>query len=88
MGMSSSIEPNAYNIFLDVLARRLQLIMFTKTGIIELHTATHERLGLLLRHIAPVPYDLCHKPIPGFGHASIWKQVVHILTCEEGWIRD
>jgi len=62
--------------------------MFTKTGIIELHTATHERLGLLLRHIAPLSYDLCHKPIPGFGHASLWKQVVHILTCEEGWVHD
>ena len=62
--------------------------MFTKTGIIELHTATHERLGLLLSHIAPLPYDLCREPIPGFGHASLWKQVVHILTCEEGWVHD
>jgi uncharacterized damage-inducible protein DinB len=63
-------------------------IMFTKTGIIDLHTATHERLSLLLRHIATVPDDLCHKPISGFGHASIWKQLVHILTCEEGWVHD
>jgi len=60
--------------------------MFTKTGIIDLHTATHERLSLLLRHIATVPDDLFHKPISGFGHASIWKQLVHILTCAEGWV--
>jgi uncharacterized damage-inducible protein DinB len=62
--------------------------MFTKTGINELHTSTHERLDLLLRHVATVPGDLCRKPISGFGHASIWKQLVHILTCEEGWVHD
>ena len=60
-------------------------IMFTKVGIIDLHTATHERLDLLLSHVATVPDDLCHKPISGFGHASIWKQLVHV-TCEEGWV--
>jgi uncharacterized damage-inducible protein DinB len=60
--------------------------MFTKAGIIELHTAMHERLDLLLRHVATVPDDLHRKPISGFGHPSIWKQLVHILTCEEGWV--
>jgi uncharacterized damage-inducible protein DinB len=29
-----------------------------------------------------------HKRILGFGHPSIWKQLVHILTCEEGWVHD
>jgi uncharacterized damage-inducible protein DinB len=24
----------------------------------------------------------------GFGHATVWKQLVHILTCEEGWVHD
>ena len=63
-------------------------IVFTKTGIIELHAAMHERLDLLLRHIETVPEGLHHKPIPGFGPPSIWKQLVHILTCEEGWVHD
>jgi uncharacterized damage-inducible protein DinB len=63
-------------------------IMFTKAGIIELHAATHERLDLLLRHVAAVPEGFHHKPISGFGHPSIWQQLVHILTCEEGWICD
>ncbi len=62
--------------------------MFTKAGIVELHAATHERLDLLLRHVATVPDELCHKSIPGFGHPSVWKQLVHILTCEEGWVHD
>jgi len=62
--------------------------MFTKAGISELHVAMHERLDLLLRHVATVPDELRHKPISGFGHPSIWKQLVHILTCEEGWVHD
>jgi uncharacterized damage-inducible protein DinB len=62
--------------------------VFTKSGIIELHTLMHERIDFLLRHVASVPDHLCHKSIPGFGHPSIWKQLVHILTCEEGWVDD
>jgi uncharacterized damage-inducible protein DinB len=62
--------------------------MFTKAGITELHGAMHQLLDLLLRHVATVPDDLQHNPIPGFGHSSIWKQLVHILTCEEGWVHD
>ena len=62
--------------------------MFTKAGIFELHATTHERLDLLLRHIGNVPDELLRKPISGFGHPSIWKQLVHILTCEEGWVHD
>src|SRR5215475_13917040 len=62
--------------------------MFNKSGITELHTAMHERLDLLLQHVATVPDELRYKPIPGFGHPSIWKQLVHILTCEEGWVHD
>src|ERR1700741_1416142 len=62
--------------------------MFTKAGIIELHATMHERLDLLLRLVATVPDELCHKSISGFGHPNVWKQLVHILTCEEGWVHD
>jgi len=62
--------------------------MFTKAGIIELHRAMHERLDLLLHHVETVPDELRRKTIAGFGHPSVWKQLVHILTCEEGWIHD
>jgi uncharacterized damage-inducible protein DinB len=60
--------------------------MFTKSGIIELHATMHERLDLLLSRVASVPDDLCRKQIAGFGHSSVWKQLVHILNCEEFWI--
>ena len=62
--------------------------MFAKTGIIELHATAHERLDLLLRHIATLPVEQHHKPISGFGHPSVWAQLAHILACEEGWIHD
>jgi len=62
--------------------------MFTKSGIIELHGLMHDRLDLLLNHIATVPDELLHKPISGFGHPCVWTQLVHILNCEEGWIHD
>jgi len=62
--------------------------MFSKAGVIELHATMHERLDLLLRHVATVPDESLHKPISGFGHPSVWKQVIHILTCEEGWVHD
>lgn len=62
--------------------------MFSKTGVIELHSLMHDRLDLLLRHISTVPDEPLRKSIPGFGQPSVWKQLVHILTCEEGWVHD
>jgi len=62
--------------------------MFTKSGIIELHSATHDRLDILLRHIANVPDNLLREPVTGFGFPTVWKQLVHILTVEEGWVHD
>jgi hypothetical protein len=50
--------------------------MFTKSGIIELHATMHERLDLLLSHVATIPDNVQHKQISGFGHPSIWKQIV------------
>lgn len=62
--------------------------MFTRAAITELHAITHERLDVLLSHVSTVPAELWRKPISGFGHPSVWKQLVHILTCEEGWVHD
>jgi uncharacterized damage-inducible protein DinB len=83
--------PGRYRIEGEIILRgsfRRTPTVFTKTGIIELHDVMHQRLDLLLRHVATVPDDLAHKTISGFGHPSIWKQLVHILTCEEGWVHD
>src|ERR1700757_1940042 len=88
MCLSSSTEMEQLQHLSRMSYRDTGLIMFTKVGIIDLHTVTHERLDLLLRHVATVPDGLCRGPISGFGHPSIWKQLVHVLTCEEGWVHD
>jgi uncharacterized damage-inducible protein DinB len=62
--------------------------VFTKADILELHAATHERLDSLLNHVTTVPDDLFHKSLSGFGRPAVWTQLVHILTCEEGWVHD
>ena len=62
--------------------------MFTRAGIIELHSATHDRLDVLLHHISTVPNNLLREPVAGFGFPTVWKQLVHILTVEEGWVHD
>jgi uncharacterized damage-inducible protein DinB len=46
----------------------------------------HDRLDFLLLHIATVPDELLRRPLPGFGHASVYGQLIHILNCEEYWI--
>ena len=60
--------------------------MFTKSGILELHSATHESLDILLRHVGTVPVNLLREPLAGFGLSTVWKQLIHILTVEEGWV--
>ena len=62
--------------------------MFTKSGIIALHGATHDSLDVLLRHLATVPDKLARVPVAGFGFPTVWKQLVHILSVEESWVKD
>jgi hypothetical protein len=49
--------------------------MFTKAAIIELHSATHDRLDVLLRHIATVPDNLQRAPVAGFGFPTVWTSL-------------
>ena len=62
--------------------------MFTKSGIRELHGAMHESLDVLLNHVATVPDRLLRQPVDGFGFPTVARQLVHILTVEEGWVHD
>jgi hypothetical protein len=61
--------------------------MFSKAGIIELHAATHERLDLLLRHVATVPDKLRHKPISGVRR-NFDKLERRRLDAVDGWLGD
>jgi hypothetical protein len=51
--------------------------MFTKAGIIELHSETHDRLDILLRHITTVPDNLLREPVAGFGSPTVWKVLIN-----------
>ena len=62
-------------------------MLFTKAGIKTLHAWTHERLDLLFQHAATLPPELLCQEIPGFGRASVRDQLLHIVTCESGWVR-
>lgn len=62
--------------------------MFTKSGMREMHAAMHQSLDVLLGHVATVPENRVHEPVPGFGFPTVWKQLIHLITCEEGWVCD
>jgi uncharacterized damage-inducible protein DinB len=62
--------------------------MFTKDGLADLHGRTHESLDILLRHLETVPMDLLRNALAGFGVPTVWKQLLHILDVEEGWVHD
>lgn len=62
--------------------------MFTKDGILELHSATHESLDILFRHLEGVPVSLLRKSLQGFGFPTAWRQLTHVLAVEEGWVHD
>jgi hypothetical protein len=62
--------------------------MFTTDGIRELHGWTHESLDILLRHIATVPAERLREVVTGFGIATVWRQLVHIVEGEEVWVCD
>jgi hypothetical protein len=65
----------------------------TRGGIGELYGWTHESLNIeslniLLRHIASVPGERLREVVPGFGIATVWKQLAHIVEGEELWVCD
>jgi uncharacterized damage-inducible protein DinB len=62
--------------------------MFTKDSIRELHGWAHESLDILWAHIAKVPAERLREPLAGFGIATVWKQLVHIVEGEEFWVDD
>jgi uncharacterized damage-inducible protein DinB len=60
--------------------------MFTKSGIRDLHSATHESLDILFLHVGKVPVALLRDPLTGFGFPTVWAQLIHILSVEEAWV--
>ncbi len=60
--------------------------MFNREGIRTLHGVTHDRLDLLIDHVAKLaPADFVRE-LPGFGFASVRDQLAHLLGAEERWV--
>jgi uncharacterized damage-inducible protein DinB len=60
--------------------------MFNRDGIRELHGVTHDRLDLLLDHVAQLPPADFVRELPGFGFASVRDQLAHLLGAEDRWV--
>lgn len=60
--------------------------MFTVDGIQKFHRWTHACVDLLLDHLATIPPGDYAKELPGFGFASLEKQVTHMFNCEGFWV--
>jgi uncharacterized damage-inducible protein DinB len=60
--------------------------MFNREGIRTLHGVTHDRLDLLLDHVAKLPPADFVRELQGFGFASVRDQLAHLLGAEERWV--
>ena len=60
--------------------------MFTKDGILALHSWTHDSLDLVYTHAATLTPEQFVAEIPGFGSASVRDQLGHIIQCEQAWV--
>jgi uncharacterized damage-inducible protein DinB len=73
---------------MDQGAQELARDMFTKDGISELHKLTHESLDILLQRASSVSMECLWQTLAGFGHPTVWEQLIHILEVEESWVCD
>jgi uncharacterized damage-inducible protein DinB len=62
-------------------------MLFTIDGIRALHGWTHDRTDQLIRHAATLSPALFVTPLEGFASATVREQLMHILSCEDNWIR-
>jgi uncharacterized damage-inducible protein DinB len=60
--------------------------MFTLHALRKFHGWTHACVSLLLDHLATLPPAQYTKEVPGFGSATVQRQVLHIFNCEGSWI--
>lgn len=61
--------------------------MFTLDGMRKFHGWTHQSLTMVFDHLAPLPPADYKRELPNFGYASLHAQVVHLLGCEDRWVR-
>ena len=60
--------------------------MYTKEALLDMHSLTHRGTGVLLEHCAGLSADQLHHELPGFGYATVQRQLHHILEAEQYWV--
>jgi uncharacterized damage-inducible protein DinB len=60
--------------------------MHTSDSLLDLHTRTHRSLQKLLRHCRRLSAEELHRELPGFGFATVQRQLFHIFDCEDWWM--
>jgi len=62
-------------------------MLFTIAGVQSFHGWTHDRTRQLIQHAGTLPPALFVAPLEGFARATVRDQLLHVLTCEDNWIR-
>jgi len=59
---------------------------FTHEGLERLHAWVHDCLDEMIAHVDTMPAPLLGTSVPGFGHATLREQLLHVLQVETGWM--
>jgi len=60
--------------------------MYSRAGLLEIHTRAHRSYAMVLDHLASLPSGMLVKPVEGFGFSTIRAQMSHIAGAELFWV--
>ena len=61
-------------------------MLFTKAGMLALHSSMHDCLALMLAHVDLLPSELLVAEVAGFGYMTLQLQFTHLLNTELVWV--
>jgi uncharacterized damage-inducible protein DinB len=59
--------------------------MYTATSLLDIHARAHESLRRLIVHCGTLDDGALGQPIPGFGFATVLRQLAHTIGAELYW---
>ena len=60
--------------------------MYTSAALLDIHTRMHRNMAVLLEHCAQLSAEEFARKLPGFGIASVHRQLFHTLATEWFWM--
>lgn len=58
----------------------------SKAVLLDLHDALHDCMGMVLDHVATVPFDMLAQKLDGFGRPTVREQIAHVFSAETAWV--